>query len=354
MPAPLKITLTEAEKRSLERIVRSPSSAVRDVQRARVVLLAAEGLPNCEIAPRLGCNINTARLWRNRFHALRLDGLKDRKGRGPKPIYDAIKEAEIIAVTLTPPEQATHWSARRLAKKVGVSKSTVHRIWKAHKLQPHREKTFKFSRDPMLVEKVVDIIGLYLNPPEGALVLSVDEKSQIQALERTQPILPLGPGRPAARTHDYQRNGTTTLYAALNLTQPEVIGQCAKRHRHQEFLAFMRKIDLTHPTGEIHLILDNYGTHKQPKVEKWFERRPRYHRHFTPTSASWMNMVEAWFSILTRQRIRRGSFSSELALQKALHSYIRDWNEHPVSFHWVKSPEEVLRHYNIVNCGTEH
>jgi len=354
MSRPLEITLTDEEKRSLEKVVRSPSTAVRNVQRARIVLLASEGLTNKEVAQQLGFNINTARLWRNRFHALRLDGLKDQKGRGRKAVYGVDKEAEIITTTLTPPANATHWSARRLAQKVGVSKSTVHRIWKAHKLQPHREKTFKYSRDPMLVEKVVDIIGLYLNPPERALVLSVDEKSQIQALERTQPILPLGPGHPAARTHDYQRNGTTTLYAALNLTNPEVIGRCAKRHRHQEFLAFMRKIDLEYPSKEIHLILDNYGTHKHPKVEKWFKRRPRYHRHFTPTSASWMNMVEAWFSILTRQRIRRGSFTSELYLQKALHSYIRDWNEHPVPFHWLKTAEEVLQHYNIVNYGTEH
>ena len=354
MPRPLSISLTTEEKRSLEKVVRSPSAAVRDVQHAQIVLLAAEGLPNGEIAQRLGCNINTARLWRNRFHALRLEGLSDAKGRGRRPVYDADKEAEIIAATLTPPDNATHWSSRRLGKKLGVSKSTVHRVWKAYDLKPHREKTFKYSRDPLLVEKVVDIIGLYLNPPEGALVLSVDEKSQIQALERTQPILPLGPGRPAARTHDYKRNGTTTLYAALNLTRPEVIGRCSKRHRHQEFLGFMRMIDLQYPSGEIHLILDNYGTHKHPKVEKWFGRRPRYHRHFTPTSASWLNLVEVWFSILTRQRIRRGSFSSELTLQKAIHSYIRDWNEHPVPFKWVKTATEVLRHYSIDNNGTEH
>ena len=245
-------------------------------------------------------------------------------------------------------------SRSEVAKETGVSKSTIHRIWQAHKLQSHRVKNFKYSRDPQLVEKVVDIIGLYLHPPEGALVLCVDEKTQIQALERTQPILPLGPGRPAAQTHDYKRNGTTALFAALNLTHPEVIGRCAKRHRHQEFLAFMRKIDLEYPQGEIHLILDNYGTHKHPKVERWFERRPRYHRHFTPTSAFWINMVECWLSILTRQRVRRGSFSSELNLQQALHRYIREWNEHPIPFKWVKTVEEVLRNYNIANNGTKH
>ena len=282
MAKSITITLSTEEKSSLEKIVRSPSSQVREVLRAKIVLLAAENISNQDISQRLGCNIETARLWRNRFYALRLKGLQDQPGRGRKPIYSLEKEAEIIAATLTPPKEATHWSARRLAKETGVSKSTVHRIWQAHKLQPHRVKNFKYSRDPQLVEKVVDIIGLYLHPPEGALVLCVDEKTQIQALERTQPILPLGPGRPAAQTHDYKRNGTTALFAALNLTHPEVIGRCAKRHRHQEFLVFMRKVDLEYPQGEIHLILDNYGTHKHPKVERWFERRPRYHRHFTP------------------------------------------------------------------------
>lgn len=354
MPHSVTICLTPEEKSSLEKIVRSPTSQIRDSLRARIIMLAAEGLSNQAISKKLGCNINTARLWRNRFQALGLQGLQDQKGRGRKPVYSPEKEAEIIAATLTPPQEATHWSTRRLAQKTGASKSTVHRIWQAHKLQPHRLGKFKYSRDPLLVEKVVDIIGLYLHPPEGALVLCVDEKTQIQALERTQPILPLGPGRPAAQTHDYKRNGTTSLFAALNLTNPEVIGRCAEKHRHQEFLAFMRKIDLEYPEGEIHLILDNYKTHTQPNVEKWFARRKRYHRHFTPTSASWLNMVECWFSILTRQRVRRGNFTSEMDLQKSLHRFIRDWNEHPTPFKWVKTPEQVLRKYNIDNNGTEH
>lgn len=354
MPHSISIKLTAEEKSSLEKIIRSSTSQVRDALRAKIVLLAAEGLSNLAISEKLGCNINTARLWRNRFHALGLKGLQDDKGRGRKPIYSPAKEAEIIAATLTPPKEATHWSTRRLAKKVGVSKSTVQRIWQAHKIQPHRLEKFKFSRDPMLVEKVIDITGLYLNPPEKALVLCVDEKTQIQALERTQPILPLGPGRPAAQTHDYKRNGTTSLFAALNLTNPEVIGRCAEKHRHQEFLAFMRKIDAEYPQGEIHLILDNYGTHKHPKVEKWFQRRPRYSLHFTPTSASWMNMVECWFSILTRQKVRRGNFTSEMDLQKSLHRFIRDWNEHPTPFKWVKTSKQVLQKYNIANNGTEH
>ena len=349
MSRPLPLGLSDDERRSLITIVRSPSAQAREVLRARIVLAADKGLDNGLVAEQIGCNIETVRLWRNRFHALRMDGLRDQPRRGRKAVYGPAKEAEILAATLTPPKQTTHWSARRLAKQVGVSKSTVHRVWQNHDLQPHREETFKFSRDPQLVEKVIDIVGLYLNPPENALVLCVDEKSQIQALERTQPVLPLGPGRPAARTHDYQRNGTTTLFAALNLTQPEVVGRCAKRHRHQEFLTFMRQINLEYPEGEIHLILDNYGTHKHEKVEKWFARRPRFHRHFTPTSASFMNMVETWFSILTRQRIRRGSFSSEQQLQKALHSWMRDWNEHPHTFRWVKTAEQVLRHYSLDN-----
>jgi transposase len=354
MPKTIHIELSSEEKSSLEKIVKSRTAQTREVLRANIILLAAKNLPNEIISQRLGCSINTARLWRNRFHTLQLKGLKDAKGRGRKPLYPPEKEAEIIAATLAPPKEATHWSSRRLAKVTGVSKSTVQRIWEAHHIQPHRLDKFKYSRDPLLVEKVIDITGLYLNPPDKALVLCVDEKTQIQALERTQPILPLGPGRPAAQTHDYKRNGTTSLFAALNLTNPAVIGRCAEKHRHQEFLAFMRKIDLEYPQGEIHLILDNYGTHTHPKVEKWFQRRPRYHLHFTPTSASWMNMVECWFSILTRQRVRRGNFISELDLQKSLHRYIRDWNEHPIPFKWVKTPEQVLRKYNIVNYGTEH
>ncbi len=342
----VQIILTDKEKEALTRTVRSRISPIRDILRADIVLLSAKDMNNKEIACELDCNIHTVSLWRNRFFHDRLKSLKDRPGRGRKPIYDDEKEAEIIATTLTPPDDATHWSARRLAKKVGVSKSTVHRIWKDHDLQPHIERTFKYSKDPLLVEKVVDIIGLYLNPPENALVLSVDEKSQIQALERSQPILPLGPGRPAARTHDYKRNGTTTLFAALNLTNPEVIGRCSKRHRHQEFLLFLSKINIVYPKGEIHLVMDNYGTHKHANVKKWFAKRPRFHIHFTPTSASWMNQVETWFSILTRQHIRRGDYSSEMKLQKSIHHYIREWNKRSVPFNWVKTTEQVLAPYN--------
>jgi len=354
MSTPVPVLLDGPTRAALDKIVAAPTSQVRQVRRARIVLLAAEGKSNDQVAAELKCNVNTARLWRNRFVAQGLSGLRDAPGRGRKPVIVGEREAEIVSATLTPPDNSTHWSARRLAAKVKVSKSAVHRVWRAYGLQPHREKTFKFSRDPQLVEKVVDIIGLYLNPPDNALVLCVDEKSQIQALERSQPALPLGPGKTACRTHDYTRHGTATLFAALAYPQAKVVGTCAARHRHQEFLEFLRLIDRSYPTGEIHLILDNYGTHKHEKVQRWFAKRPRYHLHFTPTSASWLNLVELFFSILTRQRVRRASFTSVQALYKALHSYLRDWNEHPTPFSWVKAPEQVLRHYDIAISGTEH
>lgn len=354
MSTPVPVVLDDPTRAVLTKIAAASTSQVRQALRARIVLLAAEGKSNPEIARELGCNAHTARLWRNRFIAQGMEGLKDAPGRGRKPVIVGEREAEIIIATLTPPDNATHWSARRLAKKLGISKSAVHRVWKQHRLQPHREKTFKFSRDPHLVEKVVDIIGLYLNPPENALVLCVDEKSQIQALERTQLALPLGPGKTACRTHDYARHGTATLFAALAYPQAEVVGRCARRHRHQEFLDFLRLIDRTYPTQQIHLILDNYSTHKHETVHRWLARHPRYQLHFTPTSASWMNLVELFFSILTRQRVRRGSFTSVQALYKALHGYLRDWNEHPTPFSWVKTPAEVLVHYAIDISGTEH
>jgi transposase len=354
MSTPVPVVLGPATRAALDKIIDAPTSQVRQVLRARIVLLAAEGQPNAAVAAELGCNVNTARLWRNRFLAQGLSGLQDAPGRGRKPVIVGEREAEIVSATLTPPDNSTHWSARRLAAKVKVSKSTVHRVWQAYKLQPHREKTFKFSRDPLLVEKVLDIIGLYLDPPDSALVLCVDEKSQIQALERTQPALPLGPGKTACRTHDYTRHGTATLFAALAYPQADVVGTCAARHRHQEFLEFLRLIDRTYPTGEMHLVLDNYGTHKHEKVQRWFAKRPRYHLHFTPTSASWMNLVELFFSILTRQRVRRASFTSVQALYKVLHAYMRDWNEHPTPFSWVKTPDQVLAQYNIAISGTAH
>ena len=354
MRPPVRVTLTTEDRAALQAIVRAPTSQARMVLRAGIVLLAAEGKPNGEVAAALECNINTARLWRNRFVSLGLPGLKDAPGRGRKPVYVGDKEAEVIAATLEPPKAATHWSARRLAEHVTASKSTVQRIWHRNKLKPHREKTFKFSRDPLLVEKVVDIIGLYLNPPKKAVVLCVDEKSQIQALERSQPLLPLAEGKTACRTHDYARHGTASLFAALHYPQGHVLGTCAQRHRHQEFLAFLRLINRTYPTRQIHLILDNYATHKHQEVQRWLDRHPRYHLQFTPTSASWMNLVELFFSILTRQRVRRGSFTSVQHLYKTLHEYLRDWNQHPTPFSWVKTPGQALVHYDIDIPGTEH
>jgi transposase len=236
----------------------------------------------------------------------------------------------------------THWSARRLAKQVGVSHSTVHRIWQAYDLKPHRVETFKFSKDPQLKEKVVDIVGLYLNPPEAALVLGVDEKSQIQALSRTRPLLQLRPGQVERHTHDYKRNGTTTLFAALNVATGEVIGECQPRHRHQEFLRFLKQLDKEIPGKGLHLILDNYGTHKQDKVKKWLKRHKRFHLHFTPTGASWMNMVEIWFGILTNQAIRRGSFDSVACLIGAIKAFLSRWNEGAKPFVWTKTAEQIL------------
>jgi len=271
-----------------------------------------------------------------------MEGLQDEPKPGRPRTISRDKTAEIVATTLTPPDGVTHWSARRLAKQVGVSHSTVHRIWQTYDLKPHRAETFKFSRDPQLKEKVVDIVGLYLNPPEAALVLGVDEKSQIQALSRTQPLLQLRPGQVERHTHDYKRNGTTTLFAALNVATGEVIGECQTRHRHQEFLKFLKQLDKEISGKELHLILDNYGTHKQDKVKKWLKRHKRFHLHFTPTGASWMNMVEIWFGILTNQTIRRGSFDSVAYLVGAIKAFLVRWNEGAKPFVWTKTAEQIL------------
>lgn len=342
MPAIRRVELSETQRRELEAMVNAGTTQQRLVRRIKIVLTAAEGLNNAEVAHHCGCNERTARLWRNRWLEQGLEGLKDAPGRGRKPTYVGDEEAKVVAATLQRPAAATHWSARRLAKELGASKSSVHRIWQRHGLQPHRQKTFKYSTDPLLEEKVIDLVGLYLNPPENAVVLSVDEKSQIQALERSQPLLPLKPGQPERRTHDYRRHGTTTLFAALEVATGQLLGQCKKRHRHQEFLDFMRLIDKSYPEGEIHVILDNYSTHKHKNVKRWLARRPRIHLHFTPTSASWMNQVELWFSILTRQAVRRASFSSVGLLIQRIHAFIRSWNEDAIPFTWVKTAEQIL------------
>lgn len=337
-----EISLTEQERARLERIVSAPSSEQRQVFRARIILLAEQGLQNQQIAEQLDTSRQTVGMWRARAAERGIEELGDEARSGRTRTYDAVEEAKIIAKTLEKPPGRTHWSAERLAEHVEASPATILRIWRRNGLQPHRTETFKYSTDPLLEEKVTDIVGLYLHPPQGALVLCVDEKSQIQALDRTQPMLPMRPGDPERHTHDYKRHGTTTLFAALNLVTAEIVGTCMERHRHQEFLRFLRLLDRNYPEGEIHLVLDNYGTHTQPKVEAWFDNHPRFTRHFTPTSASWMNQVETWFGILTSQAVRRGTFRSVDALIKAIHRFIRAWNDGCEPFVWVKTAEQIL------------
>ncbi len=337
-----EISLTGQQRARLQGVIDAPSSQQRQVFRAHIILLAEQGLQNQQIAERLETSRQTVGMWRARAAKQGIEDLGDEPRSGRARTYDAVREAKIIAATLERPPSRTHWSAQRLAKQVDASPSTILRIWRRNGLQPHRTETFKYSADPLLQDKVTDIVGLYLHPPQGALVLCVDEKSQIQALDRTQPMLPMRRGDPERCTHDYRRHGTTTLFAALNLATAEILGTCMQRHRHQEFLRFLRLIDRTYPEGEIHLVLDNYGTHTQPKVEAWFEQHPRFTRHFTPTSASWMNQVETWFGILTSQAVRRGSFSSVDVLIKAIHRFIRAWNDGSEPFLWLKSADQIL------------
>ncbi|MGH8568514.1 MAG: IS630 family transposase [Gammaproteobacteria bacterium] len=345
------IVLSPEEAATLGAWARSRSLAVRQVQRARIVQLAAAGVESQEIARTLGVSRPTVQLWRQRFLALRVEGLvKDapRPGRIPQIAEGRVRR--IVEATLhTKPANATHWSARTMAAAQGVSAATVQRIWSRHHLKPHLTKTFKLSRDRQFVEKLHDITGLYLNPPDRALVLCVDEKSQIQALDRTQPGLPLKKGRCGTMTHDYKRNGTTTLFAALNLLDGQVIGDCMPRHRHQEFIRFLKKIDAETPSElDLHLIVDNYGTHKHARVKRWLRRHPRFHLHFTPTSSSWLNLVERWFRDLTGNRIRRGSFASVPELIAAIDAYLRQSNQNPHIFVWTASAESILA--KIAKC----
>ncbi len=334
--------MSDEDRETLLKWKRSPSTPQKLVRRADIILSAAEGLNNKAISERGLGSVQTVCLWRKRYAEYGIEGLADQPKPGRPPTIGRDKIAEIVTATLTPPEGVTHWSARRLAKETGVGKSTVHRIWQAHDLKPHRVETFKFSNDPQLKEKVVDIVGLYLNPPDEALVLGVDEKSQIQALSRTQPLLQLRPGQVERHTHDYKRHGTTTLFAALNVATGEVIGECHPRHRHQEFLRFLKQLDGEMPDKELHLVLDNYGTHKQEDVRKWLKRHERFHLHFTPTGASWMNMVEIWFGILTNQAIRRSSFDSVARLVGAIKAFLSQWNEGAKPFVWTKTAEQIL------------
>ena len=339
------IRIDVVAREELDRLVRDRNTAQKVVWRARIVLLAAEGLRAGAIAAATGKSQLTVRRWRRRFLAKGVEGLLKDATRPPrrKPLT-AEKIAEVVHMTLhAKPPNATHWSVRTMAPVMGLSPSSIQRIWSAHGLKPHLTKTFKLSRDPNFAAKVQEVVGLYLNPPQRALVLSVDEKSQIQALDRTQPGLPMKRGRAGTWTHDYKRHGVTTLFAALEVATGKVIGQCMQRHRHQEWLKFLRTIDRSTPKGlDLHLIADNYATHKHPAVKAWLAKHPRFHMHFTPTSASWLNQVERFFGLITDKRIRRGVFKSVGELETAIMDYLDQHNAHPKPFAWTKSPGEIL------------
>lgn len=349
LPAAPQLLLSESERKQLLTLSRHRSTPRGIVLRLNIVLGAAGGIANHVLARQLSTSLPTVLLWRRRFDSGGLAAvLEDRPRSGrPKQISEQ-REAAIVEATIrTTPRDATHWSVRAMAASQKLSPATVQRIWRKHKLQPHRVESFKFSSDPEFAPKVRDIVGLYIHPPEKAIVLSVDEKSQIQALDRTQPILPLRPGLPERQTHDYERHGTTTLFAALNVLEGTVIGQCQRRHRHQEFLRFLDGIDESvDPSLDIHLVLDNYGTHKHPEVKKWLIERPRYHVHFTPTGSSWLNQIERWFAEITRKRIRRGTFRSVRELVKAIQDYLRQYNKNPQPFQWVASASRIIRKVN--------
>lgn len=334
------------ERRTLEAWVRARNTPQTVALRARICLLASEGMPNNAIAKRLDTSRPTVLLWRKRFKERGVLGLSEEAPKGPsKRRLSRSKVDEIVQATLhTKPPGATHWSVRTMAKAQGISPATVARIWQAHGLKPHRVKTFKLSKDKRFVEKLTDVVGLYLNPPDKTIVLCVDEKSQIQALDRTQPGLPMKKGRCGTMTHDYKRNGTTTLFAALNTLDGTVIGSCYPRHRHEEFLKFLRKIDRETPDGmNLHLIVDNYGTHKHPNVKKWLSKHKRFYLHFIPTSSSWLNLIERWFGEITRKRIRRGVFHSVPDLIAAIEEYIRLNNQDPKPFVWTKKVDEIIQ-----------
>jgi transposase len=339
------ITVSDDDRATLLKWARGRSTPARLVLRAKIVLLAADGKRNGDIAAELATGMKTVCQWRNRFATRGLAGIEKDAPRGGRPATKrAAVAAEIVRVTTTEkPRAATHWSVRTLAARLGVSSAMVHRVWRANRLQPHRTKSFKLSNDPHFAEKLVDIVGLYMNPPEHALVLCVDEKSQIQALDRTQKGLPIHPGRLGTMTHDYKRHGTTTLFAALLVEDGLVIDKCLPRHRHQEWIKFLKHIDAsTDPERELHLIADNYKTHKHPKVLRWLARHPRFHMHFTPTSSSWLNMIERWFRELTQKRLRRGTFRSVRELQAAIVEYVEEHNDHAKARQWRALPETIL------------
>ena len=341
----LPVTLAVPDRIKLEHLQRAQSTPQQVALRSRIILLAAEGKQDLEIAAQLGTSRHTAGLWRKRFRQEGLDGVwQIAPGRGCKPHYKQAKVAAIVKATLeSKPDGETHWSCRSMARAKKVSRSTINRIWRDHNLKPHRHRSFKLSRDTQFLEKLTDVVGLYLNPPDKALVLCVDEKSQIQALDRTQPGLPIKKGRCGTYTHDYVRHGTTTLFAALEIFEGKVVGQCYPRHRHQEFIKFLKRLDTEFPQSlSLHLVLDNYGTHKHAKVTEWLRKHPRFVLHFVPTSSSWLNQVERWFAELTQKAVRRGIFVSVGDLVEAITAFLEHWNEAPRPFVWSATVDEIM------------
>jgi len=340
------VSLSDSERQELESLARRRKTAQALALRAKIVLHCAEGLSNTEVASLVGVTKPTVGKWRQRFARDRINGLHDEPRAGaPRTITDD-HVSRVVTLTLeAKPKNATHWSTRLMAEKAGLSQTAISRIWRAFGLQPHREGTFKISEDPQFVDKVRDVVGLYMNPPDHALVLCVDEKSQVQALDRSQPLLPMQPGTPDRRTHDYYRHGTTSLFAALDVATGAVIGKCLRKHRQQEFLAFLRYLDKTldkQPGQEIHLVMDNYATHKTAAVRRWFLRHPQYHVHFTPTSASWLNQIERFFAQITTRRIRRSAFHSVVALEQAIRDYLDQHNKAPKPFAWTATADTIL------------
>ncbi len=340
------LKVSTSARGEIERWLQAHGTPQQVALRGRIVLASADGASDSAVARQLGTNRKTVTLWRGRYAADGIESLWEvAPGRGRKPTYGPAKIAAIVDATLrTKPKGMTHWSCRTMARSQGVSKSTINNIWSGHDLRPHRSATFKLSRDARFLEKLTDVVGLYLNPPQQAIVLCVDEKSQIQALDRTQPGLPMKKGRCGTMTHDYKRNGTTTLFAALDVLQGRVVGQCFERHRHQEFLRFLRRLDDEFPgPTPLHLVLDNYGTHKHPRVKAWLQRHPRFVTHFIPTSSSWLNLVERWFAELTSKRIRRGTFVSVPDLKRAIDEFLDAWNEQPRPFVWTATVESICK-----------
>lgn len=341
---PRRFDLTEEGRRELEKLVRTPSTPAGLSRRARAVLLMADGISGIEVAKRLGYTVVQVSRLRRRVVEEGIPGIHDRPRPGRPTIVSARKRAQIVALTLRKPEPGlSHWSTREVGRRTGVSHMTVHRIWQGHDLKPHRLESFKFITDPNAEERIHDVVGLYLNPPANAVVLSFDEKTQIQALERTQPLLPVRPGLSARQTHDYRRSGVTSLYAALEVATGRVVGECRPSHTGADFLAFLKRVARDYPRKDLHVILDNSSTHSTPAVHDWLGKHPRVHLHFTPKGGSWLNLIEAWFGILTRKSIRRGSFVSVRSLVRHIQSYIDHWNDHPTPFVWTKEPADIIK-----------